>query len=177
MVLNHILEETRESHIGLKEQKRSQKQTRQTHYDLKDLNDTYASEDMYNRPIMCLLTGDGNRNEGRPSFIEMAETALKFGFNLEVWAFKESTSRNYNILKSKYSPYVEIMDLSKVVDRITKDIEKDNEEEDLWKLVEMRARKEANETSNKSRSKGRSRGRSKGRSKGRSRGRSSRAIV
>ena len=120
-----------------------------------------SGADLYDNPILCLLSGDGNRNEGRPSFIEMAETALDFGFNLEVWAFRKSTSRNYRELKNTYGERVQLMDLEEVLDLITA-----GEDEDAgayFRGPERRGRepRERNQVGSRSRSRSRSRRRNR----------------
>ncbi len=50
-----------------------------------------------------LLTGDGNDNAGRMSFIDAAERALQEGWMVEVWAWRGSTSRRYTDFAREYS--------------------------------------------------------------------------
>jgi hypothetical protein len=50
-----------------------------------------------------LLTGDGNDNAGRMSFIDAAERALQEGWLVEVWAWRGSTSRRYVDFAREYS--------------------------------------------------------------------------
>ena len=51
---------------------------------------------------LILLTGDGNDNHGRTSFVEDCDTALRSGWRVEVWTWKSSTSKNFIKFSEKY---------------------------------------------------------------------------
>ena len=53
---------------------------------------------------LVLLTGDGNDNAGRVSFIETVDRALQDGWTVEVWAWRRSTNRRYVDFAREYHP-------------------------------------------------------------------------
>jgi hypothetical protein len=51
---------------------------------------------------LVLLTGDGNDNNGRASFVGVVTIALKKHWTVEVWAWRASVSSRYKNLLAKY---------------------------------------------------------------------------
>ena len=52
---------------------------------------------------LVLLTGDGNDNAGRMSFVDAVDRALQEGWAVEVWAWRGSTSRRYIDFAREYT--------------------------------------------------------------------------
>jgi len=51
---------------------------------------------------MVLVSGDGNDNHGRASFLSVVGNALQMGWNVEVWSWRCSCSRRYRELQAVY---------------------------------------------------------------------------
>eukprot|EP00617_Octactis_speculum_P018671 CAMPEP_0185751992 /NCGR_PEP_ID=MMETSP1174-20130828/10765_1 /TAXON_ID=35687 /ORGANISM="Dictyocha speculum, Strain CCMP1381" /LENGTH=152 /DNA_ID=CAMNT_0028429223 /DNA_START=54 /DNA_END=512 /DNA_ORIENTATION=- len=52
---------------------------------------------------LVLLTGDGNENSGRASFVELVDQALMAGWNVEVWSWRRACSRKYVEFQKQYA--------------------------------------------------------------------------
>lgn len=52
---------------------------------------------------LVLLTGDGNNNQGNASLFATVEHALGAGWNVELWCWRLSASKNYRRLADQYS--------------------------------------------------------------------------
>lgn len=55
---------------------------------------------------LVILTGDGNKNGGEGSFVEMVEVALKNSIPVELWSWKQSTSHEYLRISRANSNFV-----------------------------------------------------------------------
>jgi hypothetical protein len=55
------------------------------------------------RRTIILLTGDGNLNHGRASFIEAVEAALRSDWKVEVWSWQHAINRNYLRMLDEYA--------------------------------------------------------------------------
>lgn len=55
------------------------------------------------RRTLVLLTGDGNMNEGRASFIESVDSALRNGWRVELWSWRASLSQHYLRMRDQYA--------------------------------------------------------------------------
>lgn len=53
-------------------------------------------------PTLVLLTGDGNDNSGRASFVQAVESALCRGWKVEVWTWRLTSSRHYRRMQEEY---------------------------------------------------------------------------
>jgi hypothetical protein len=52
---------------------------------------------------LVLATGDGNRNAGAPTnFPDIVERMLRFGWNVEIWAWRDATSGEYVRMHREY---------------------------------------------------------------------------
>ncbi len=71
----------------------------------------------YNQTIV-LVSGDGNKQPGVISFPDLLRMSLRQNFMVEVWAFKESMSREYYTLKKEFPTQVKLSFLNKHFDRI-----------------------------------------------------------
>jgi len=59
---------------------------------------------------LVLATGDGNRNAGAPTnFPDIVERMLRFGWNVEIWAWREATSGEYVRMHSTYPGQVRVI--------------------------------------------------------------------
>lgn len=52
---------------------------------------------------LVLLTGDGNMNDGRASFIESVDSALRNGWRVELWSWRASISQHYLRMRDQYA--------------------------------------------------------------------------
>lgn len=58
--------------------------------------------------VIALVTGDGNSNEGRTTFPECVEEALRLSWHVELYAWRSSTSQVYCALAKQYAPHFTI---------------------------------------------------------------------
>ena len=61
---------------------------------------------------MVLVTGDGNENGGHAhstNFPECAAAALRFGWRVEVWAWRESLSANFRALQREFPAHMRVV--------------------------------------------------------------------
>jgi hypothetical protein len=59
--------------------------------------------------ILALLTGDGNDNEGRTTFPESVEMALRNDWHVELFTWKRSASRVYSKFQREYSEHFQLL--------------------------------------------------------------------
>lgn len=51
---------------------------------------------------LVLLTGDGNDNSGRTTFVDTVKIALEYGWRVELWSWKTSLNRAYKDLARQH---------------------------------------------------------------------------
>ncbi len=69
---------------------------------------------------MVLLTGDGNDyHEGRSTFPGLATGALNLGWNVEVWSWRASLSKNFLRLAQKFPGRLTVVYLDDIRDTVT----------------------------------------------------------
>lgn len=71
------------------------------------------------RQVLVLLSGDGNSNSGRTSFPYAVTTALQRNWQVELWSWEQSLSRNFRDIERKYPAQMKINYLDPHRKRIT----------------------------------------------------------
>lgn len=55
--------------------------------------------------VIALVTGDGNANQGRTSFPDCVEAALKHDWQVELYAWRQSTNKVYSAMAEQYKEH------------------------------------------------------------------------
>jgi hypothetical protein len=90
------------------------------------------------RHVMVLLTGDGNANDGLSSFTRCVQHALRRGWLVEVWSWRESFGSRYSELLLMHLDAVRLHALDNHRDAITRIIDESKGCNQRYKLNSYR---------------------------------------
>lgn len=68
------------------------------------INETIAQHSGQSHTLV-LLTGDGNDNQGRASFPKSVDLALRHGWKVEMWSWRQCTHGRYRKMQQEYAGY------------------------------------------------------------------------
>lgn len=71
------------------------------------------------QPVLALLTGDGNPNQGGTTFPRVIEAALRRGWHVELYTWRACTSAVLRTLAAQYDPVVRLIHLDTWREQLT----------------------------------------------------------